>query len=112
MADNPNNQILHYLASINLIVLAIKHSKTTPHSSSNRCISSIINKDIIVLRDSDFLVTTSHFSGVETIIWVNANSFLDKDISPVNSQTSTPKYDNFQLNFQTTSVANAFNGDI
>ena len=43
---------------------------------------------------------------------VYESSFLEREISPVNSLTLTPKKVSFYVNFLTISVARAFKGEI
>ena len=75
--------------------------------------NSIINNFKVDPIPSSFLrVTTSHFSGVVTRIYVSYISYLESCISPVNSFTIIPKYFNLVENFSTISDASAFIGEI
>ena len=57
-----------------------------------------------------FLVTTSHFSGVVTSIWVWLISALVSDMSPVSSRTSSPSGSRRRPNPAAISAARAFIG--
>ena len=68
--------------------------------------SSMINNLTNWDRDTSpgFLVTTSHFSGVVTNIWVCMISVLVSCMSPVNSRTLKPRPFNFFLSHRCTIV--------
>ena len=62
------------------------------------------------IMPSVFLVTTSHFSGVETITCVSWISYLVIYMSPVSSRTLIPRYCRAAENLSTISDASAFRG--
>ena len=73
-------------------VRAMIVSMTGPLSSFSKWTSSMMSSFTVAATATSppFLVITSHFSGVVTIIWVSAISRLLNCMSPVNSFTSTP----------------------
>lgn len=56
------------------------------------------------------LVTTSHFSGVVTMIAVSSTSFLVNFMSPVSSRTLMPAHESRLANLSVTSAARALSG--
>lgn len=56
------------------------------------------------------LVTTSHFSGVVTMIAVSSTSFFVSFMSPVNSRTLMPAHESRLANLSVTSAARALRG--
>jgi len=111
VADKPTSLILSWLLSMFLRVLATILSITGPLSSFKRWISSKIISLRVAVIPSDFLVMTSHFSGVVTMTWVSRISCLLSYISPVSSLTVSFNGFSLSWNFSTISAARAFMGE-